>query len=166
MTDDNIWIKKINSGLEKLEFKFIPQSRTRDTIPTSHSKYDYLLLSIRATKANVLQFLEQGKPPHLELCENLYQSTKFLWYGSGKEISRFDELFLDTTTMKNEENSEYDVYFVKIKIKNYKGDGFDSDISSLKRLDSFKKLPEIGEVVAISKRLPVGSSQNKGFYNR
>ena len=143
-----------------------PSPKPDPVPPTLSPSYHCLVLVIGATKANILKFIKEGYSPNHDLCEELYQSTKFLWFGSENQCSsRFDGLFTDREG-NYAGDSEYDVYFVKVLLKNYNESGFNSGISSIKRIDAFRQLTHVGKVIAISKRLPASSYQHRNLYER
>lgn len=128
--------------------------------------HQYLILVISAAKADILDVLSKNYSPDYDLCDQLYQSTKFIWFGSKQEsLALFDEIFSERGVGYGNE-SEYDVYFVKIEIKDYSEDGFDSGVSSIKRIDAFRKLSDLGKILDISKRLPASAYQQRNLYNR
>ena len=130
------------------------------------SKLQYLILVISAAKADILNSLSINYFPDYDLCDKLYQSTKFIWFGSKQEsLALFDDIFSERGVGYGNE-SEYDVYFVKIEIENYSEDGFDSGVSSIKRIDAFRKLSDLGKVLDRSKRLPANAYQQRNLYNR
>jgi len=129
--------------------------------------YKYLILVISDSKADILNSLNVNSYPDYDLCDKLYQSTKFIWTGSEQQsISLFGDLFAQRDSVVYSQRSEYDVYFVKIENLNYNEDGFDAEASSIKRIDAFRKLADVGKIVSISERLPASSYQNRNLYNR
>jgi len=127
----------------------------------------YLVLVIGANKADILNNLGINDDLDYDLCEKLYQSTKFIWVGSKQQsLSLFGDSFAQRGSLGYGQQSEYDVYFVKIELLNYNEDGFDAEVSSIKRIDAFRKLADVGKIVAISERLSASSYQRKNLYNR
>ena len=129
--------------------------------------HQYLILVIGAAKADVLNSLVINACPDYELCEILYQSTRFIWLGSKQQsASLFDELFTERVRVMSGEESEYDVYCVKLELRDYDSDGFNSGVSSVKRFDAFRKLADMSKIVSVSERLPASSYQNRNLYER
>jgi len=129
--------------------------------------YQYLILVISDSKADILNDLNVNSCPDYDLCDKLYQSTKFIWVGSKQQsLSLFGDSFAQRGSLGYGQQSEYDVYFVKIELLNYNEDGFDAEVSSIKRIDAFRKLADVGKIVAISERLSASSYQRKNLYNR
>ena len=135
-------------------------------IKLESSKLQYLILVISAAKADILNSLSRNYSPDYDLCDKLYQSTKFIWFGSKQQsLSLFDDIFSERGVSYGNE-SEYDVYFVKIEIKDYNEDGFNSGVSSIKRIDAFRKLADLGKILDISERSPASAYKNRDLYNR
>ena len=136
-------------------------------IKLESSRLQDLILVIGEAKADILNNLKTNDSLDYDLCEKLYQSTKFIWIGSKQQsLTLYDDLFLERGGLKYEEQSEYDVYFVKLELKNYNEDGFNSRVSSIKRIDAFRELANVGKVIAISERLPASSYQDRDLYER
>ncbi|MCA6623225.1 MAG: hypothetical protein IM542_11775 [Pseudanabaena sp. M165S2SP1A06QC] len=130
-------------------------------------KIQNLILVIGAAKADVLNNLSINSSPDYNLCDKLYESTKFIWIGSEQQgLSSFRSLFTQEVGLAHSQESEYDVYFVKIELRNYNEDGFNPEVSSVQRIDAFRKLSDVGKVISISERLPPDSYQNKNLYER
>ena len=144
--------------------KSVDQKQTISKLSTVN--YQHLILVISAAKSDILNSLSKNYSPDYDLCDKLYQSTKFIWFGSKQEsLALFDDIFSERGVGYGNE-SEYDVYFVKIEIKDYNEDGFNSGVSSIKRIDAFRKLSDLGKVLDISKRLPANAYQQRNLYNR
>jgi hypothetical protein len=158
------------TGLGFLLFTLNQSNKSTDqkqTIPKlSTVNYQHLILVISATKADILDTLSINHSPDNDLCDKLYQSTKFIWFGSKQQsLALFDDIFSERGVGYGNE-SEYDVYFVKIEIKDYSEDGFNSGVSSIKRIDAFRNLSDLGKILDISKRLPANAYQQRNLYNR
>ena len=110
------------------------------------SQNKYLILVIGVDNVDFINSLSQNNCPDYKICEELYKATEFLWIGSNDDLSKFDELFSKKPELEYREKSEYDVYFVKFQLTTYNDLGFSSGVSSLKRIDAFRKLAEIGKV--------------------
>lgn len=144
--------------------KSVDKKQTISNLSTVN--YQHLILVISAAKADILDALSKNSSPDYDLCDKLYQSTKFIWFGSKQQsLALFDDIFSESGVGYGNE-SEYDVYFMKIEIKGYGEDGFDSGVSSIKRIDAFRKLSDLGKVLDISKRLPANAYQQRNLYNR
>jgi len=131
------------------------------------SNTQYLILVIGSAKSNILDSLKINISPDYDLCEKLYQSSKFIWIGSQPQsLSLFDDLFSQSVGIEYGQKSEYDVYFVKIELLNYNENGFDAEVSSINRIDAFRQLENVGKVIAISNRLPASSYQRRNLYER
>ena len=126
-----------------------------------------LILVIGAAKADVIDNLNINSSPDYDLCDKLYESTKFIWIGFEQQgLSSFRSLFTQEVGVAHDQESEYDVYFVRIELRNYNEDGFNPEVSSVQRIDAFRKLSDLGKVISISERLPPDSYQNKNLYER
>lgn len=98
-----------------------------------------------------------------DIWENLYNSMEALWMG---KLGEFDETGLNSNLFAPEssEFSEYDVYFVKIELKE-DIQGFDHNRNSLERFDAFEKLTQTEHTVTnISQRLSIRSTENSYLY--
>ena len=124
-----------------------------------------LVVAIRYTKSDILYGLQKGDYISVENADKLYQLAKFLWLGSQQDFrSNFSNLFLPHYVGINpSEESEYDIYLLKIQIQEY-DEGFATNAKSNRRFDAFQRLSKIGKLADVSRRLPAIACENKGFY--
>ncbi|MBW4499261.1 MAG: hypothetical protein KME57_06750 [Scytonema hyalinum WJT4-NPBG1] len=127
---------------------------------------DVLVLVINVGKENIIQLLQKDPQVTINNYEELYSATQALWIGSINVFSQeFQPWFDENYKVPENEKSEYDVYLVKISLKN-DNSGFKSDAGQLERLDAFRKLPENSQEVLVSPRLSSKAYRNKHLYNR
>jgi len=173
-----IFENNVGKPLKKL-FKYGDTDETSDPVkrsrvllksrdknaPSINAPTSTLVLAIRVTSSNIIHFLQKGDYISEDLGEDLYQCTKFLWIGSQQDFNeQISSLFLPYNLgVKSNEESEYDVYLLRIQLRDY-DEGFMPNISSNRRADAFLRLPEIGKLADISKRLAINSCENIGFY--
>ncbi|MDJ0535926.1 MAG: hypothetical protein QNJ70_26125 [Xenococcaceae cyanobacterium MO_207.B15] len=127
---------------------------------------DILVLVINVGKDNIIQLLQKNGQVTRDNYQDLYTATQAVWIGSENEFSQhFENWFSENTKITKDEQSEYDVYLVKITLK---GDdpGFKSDANTLERFDAFCRLPENSKKVLVSPRLPSKAYGNENLYNR
>lgn len=123
-----------------------------------------LILVVNVKHEGIINALKHSGSITSDMAEQLYRSTQELWFGSEDQYS--DSPI--ETSFKGEETpdpSEYDVYFIKIKLAQ-EISGFGENISQLSRRDGFMQLPTIAKDVKISNRLPSKSYANIGVYSR
>lgn len=127
-----------------------------------------LVLVINVSKENIIQLLRTKGQVESDNCEELYGATQFLWMSSESDFSKHFKSWFEKKELPQEQQSEYDVYLVKIPLK-HKIPGFESsNANQLDRLDAFRQLPENsreGELV-VSHRLPNEAYANNNLYRR
>ncbi|NJL09914.1 MAG: hypothetical protein HC815_07520 [Richelia sp. RM1_1_1] len=127
-----------------------------------------LVLVINVSKENIIQILRIKGQVESENCEELYAATQYLWMGFESDFFKNFKSWFDKKELPEEQQSEYDVYLVKIPLK-HKIPGFESsNANSLVRLDAFRQLPDNsreGELV-VSHRLANEAYANNNLYRR
>jgi len=128
-----------------------------------------LVLIINAGNTDLLQNFKQNSKVTLTLneAEELYHSTRALWMGTQTNFLQSElEKRVDVDeeqALTEEEQSEYDVYFVQLELKEHHI-GFEPNAKSIDKSDAFKMLPEISIKVKASPRLSSKSYENTGVY--
>ena len=148
-------------GIDSSEKRPEPLAERPKQVSTAYT----LVLAIRATKIDILNDLQKVDYVSAENADKLYQLAKFLWLGSKQEFtSNFSDLFFPRYLgIDTGEESEYDIYLLRIQIREY-DQGFAKNAKSNRRFDAFQRLSEIGKLADISGRLPAIACENKGFY--
>ena len=100
-----------------------------------------------------------------DVSNDIYPSIQALWIGNKAEFSHFKTWFSKEQEVQENEYSEYDVYLVKIELKQ-SDNGFIRNANQLDRFDAFRRLPDNTLKVYISPRLPSKAYANKDFYSR
>lgn len=128
-------------------------------------KHDFLLILVVNVKhEGIINTLRSTGSITPDMTDQLYHATQELWFGSEKQ-------YLNSpvqSSFKSKEAfapSEYDVYFVKIKLSQ-KDSGFEEKASQLSRVGGFRQLPRIAQEVEVSNRLSSKSYENIGVYSR
>lgn len=127
-----------------------------------------LILIISAKHEDIINRLKNDGAITIEIADDLYHCTQELWQGTEGSFknSQMKSLFDQSHDENDIFSSEYDVFFIKIKL-NQKESGFGRNVvSQLARSDSFAKLPDIAEEVTVSNRLPSRAYGNIDVYSR
>lgn len=140
--------------------------RTSLPEPTRQLQPNILILVINAeNNETIIETLKRESKVTSENWENLYNSMEALWMG---EKSEFNGTGLERNFLPNENSepseSEYDVYFIKIELKE-NIQGFEKNRNSLERFDAFEALSKKEhKVIKISPRLSIRSTENSYLY--
>ncbi|MBO3459302.1 hypothetical protein G7B40_007295 [Aetokthonos hydrillicola Thurmond2011] len=123
-----------------------------------------LVLVINAEQENILENLKITE----DNAEILYRAARALWVGSEQDFNNhFKSWFDQKMQVKQTEQSEHDVYLVKIFLKK-PDSSFQPKKSSLQRLDAFQRLPKNldSRAVLVSPRLSSAAYGIKCLYKR
>lgn len=130
----------------------------------SNSPYYFLILVVNVKYEGIVNVLKRNGSISPDIAIQLYHATQELWSGSEEQYSNLPI----ENSFKGEETpypSEYDVYFIKIKLAQ-ESSNFGESISQLSRRDGFMQLPTIAQDIKISNRLSSKSYANIGVYSR
>lgn len=127
-----------------------------------------LILVISAKHENIAKELKNSSSIASEMADRLYRMTQELWLGTDNSFanSPINYLFEKQNDREIISPSEYDVYFVKIKLAQEDLGFGEKVVSQLTRSDSFARLPSIAKEIEVSDRLPSRSYENIGVYSR
>ncbi|MDB9313773.1 hypothetical protein PN462_11735 [Spirulina sp. CS-785/01] len=127
------------------------------------SSYILVLVLNAENNQTLINNLKNNKKITSAIWEDIYTSTEALWMG---DQAKFEQTKLNTHFASPETNqpSEYDVYFVQMKLSEYET-GFSESAGSLERSDAFEELTNIEhEVISISPRLSIKNTENSYLY--
>jgi len=119
-----------------------------------------LVLVINAGKTLLINAIKK-EGIHKMDPDELYRSTQSLWFGEKSEFETSDlaSCFDESKKVTDENESEYDVYLIRLKLNN-EVIGFHQDADDLDRMDAFESLIKNRNPVKISERLSHGSALN------
>ncbi|MBD2254938.1 hypothetical protein [Nostoc parmelioides] len=134
--------------------------------PVVSSPPKILVLGINAKHQSIIQSLNKGRVAPSEV-EELYRATEALWIGSQTDFSQsaLKKKFSGENALQETEESEYDIYFVKIELTQ-PVPGFGADVNQMGRLDAFRELPKVSGKVEVSPRLSSSAYENTPVYSR
>lgn len=125
-----------------------------------------LILIINAENQRIIQSLNKGQVIQSE-AEELYRATGYLWIGSKNDFAQsvLARRFSSENLIEETEESEYDVYFVKIELTQ-PVPGFEANVNQTNRTDAFNALPKVSGKVEVSPRLSSSAYGNTPVYSR
>lgn len=136
------------------------------TVPPEPSVQKNAIISLILVVSEAQQILVESIKNKEMIDDNdgdaLYAATHFLCYENDKQIS---SKWNDLKRFQAKEESEYDIYLIKVRLKQY-DDRFDPDVNSLDRYDAFLKLSELANHVEVSPRLTMEVGEEFDFYSR
>ncbi|MBR8840392.1 MAG: hypothetical protein DSM106950_42005 [Stigonema ocellatum SAG 48.90 = DSM 106950] len=160
----------LRSNARKKEESKLINSQPIYTLPHSqdNKKNSWILvLIINAGNTSIIQDFKSNSKVTLNEAEELYHSTRALWMDTQTNFWQSElEKRVDVDeeqALTEEEESEYDVYFVQLELKEHHI-GFEPNAKSIDKSDAFKMLPEIAIKVKASPRLSSKSYENTGVY--
>lgn len=131
----------------------------------SNNADNILVLVINAVRENLIEALQTNGQVTSNNWEELYTATQVLWVGSESVfVEEFQSWFNENRKVTEEEQSEYDVYLVKISLING-SPGFKDSATQVDRYSAFRNLPENSQQLLVSPRLSSKAYGNTNLYN-
>ncbi|MGF1981102.1 MAG: hypothetical protein RMY30_036720 [Nostoc sp. CmiSLP01] len=145
---------------------FLKQDARRTPNPVNSNNADNILvLVLNAVRKNLIDALQTNGQVTSNNWEELYTATQVLWVGSESVfVNEFQTWFNENRKITEEEQSEYDVYLVKIYLRNDEP-GFKDGASQVERYFAFRNLPDNSQQLLVSPRLSSKAYGNANLYN-
>lgn len=157
--DSQGWTKSRNNKIEG-------KTKTHFISPSSQKEHTSILVLVINAENNedIIEKLNNQKKVKTEMWEKVYRSTEALWIGTEEHFKHTGLKNRFSNTDQINQRSEYDVYFIQIKLQEVHS-GFRANASSLKRADAFEALSNTEhKVIDTSPRLSVLSTNNLPLY--
>lgn len=147
-------------GGSQLSLPNIPYAESVQSI-----KYGFILMLVVNVKhESIINTLKNTGSITHDMPDQLYHATQELWFGSEEQYLN-SQIKTQFNSQGTPYPSEYDVYFIKIKLVQ-ENSKFNKNASQLSRRDGFMQLPKIAQEVKVSNRLSSKSYANIGVYSR
>lgn len=144
-----------------------PSTLTSPRPPVATVTRECLILVIDAAYMDIVESIRDKGRIDPEDCPRLYEATKYLTVKPPESIvTQFSQVISQDTVSPGEGLSEYDVYLVKIELRQPDA-GFGGNVDNqLDRQDAFNRLHELADNVQVSQRLTMQAAEIFDAYTR
>ena len=137
-----IYQKKYNNDQKEVSLERKEKNTNVHTTSCSPEQ-NVLILVLRAGNESCLNTLKENKRLNLELCDDLYKATRYLWVGNEAQFNSSQIIKWFDGTNIAEQSSSLDVHLIKLILnKNYSGLLKSADGQS--RYNAFKQMCQDG----------------------
>lgn len=137
-----IYQRKYNNDQKEVSLERKEKNANVHT-PSRSSEQNVLILVLRAGNESCLNTLKEKKRLNLDLCDDLYKATRYLWVGNEAQFNSSQIIKWFDETNITEQPSSLDVHLIKLVLnKNYNGLMKSADGQA--RYNAFKQLCQDG----------------------
>jgi hypothetical protein len=134
--------------------------------PVATVTKECLILVIDAAHGDVVESIRSKGRIEPEDCTLLYEATKCLSMKPENGVTQFSQVINQDRVPPGEELSEFDVYLVKIELRQPDA-GLGGNVDNqLDRQDAFNRLPQLAANIQVSERLRMEAAERFDVYYR
>ncbi len=143
-----------------------PQLPLHPALQWQQLQKECLILVIDAAHEDIVESIRSKGRIEPEDCTLLYEATKDLSMKPENGVTQFSQVINQDRVPPGEELSEFDVYLVKIELRQPDA-GLGGNVDNqLDRQDAFNRLPQLAANILVSKRLRMEAAERFDVYYR